>query len=243
MDYGVLSSYFDGAVAKKLVAVDIDRKRSNQHEFNGTAELRSLFGDDDIRNIPTTFVFLCDDADPLFDHGFTTWYDARRKHPTRTEYRLYYNDSEAIRASRIGDLMVIAPSDEHGLLIVFARQGSNAECQLRWLFGLNEVDDSGFSRSTADDRRIDSIAASILEAIGIEVSLPTSAVTYLDEMVEKFGDSFPKGIEFTRYSISTLGVLDWRSNPDKCLLDCYEREEILFKVFERHLLERDLAPI
>ena len=82
MDYGVLSSYFDGAVAKKLVAVDIDRKRSNQHEFNGTAELRSLFGDDDIRNIPTTFVFLCDDADPLFDHGFTTWYDARRKHPT-----------------------------------------------------------------------------------------------------------------------------------------------------------------
>lgn len=242
MDYGVLSSYFDGAVAKKLVAVDIDRKRSNQHEFNGTAELRSLFGDDDIRNIPTTFVFLCDDADPLFDHGFTTWYDARRKHPTRTEYRLYYNDSEAIRASRIGDLMVIAPSDEHGLLIVFARQGSNAECQLRWLFGLNEVDDSGFSRSTADDRRIDSIAASILEAIGIEVSLPTSAVTYLDEMVDKFGDSFPKGIEFTRYSISTLGVLDWRSNPDKCLLDCYEREEILFKVFERHLLERDLAP-
>lgn len=51
MDYGVLSSYFDGAVAKKLVAVDIDRKRSNQHEFNGTAELRSLFGDDDIRNM------------------------------------------------------------------------------------------------------------------------------------------------------------------------------------------------
>ena len=42
MDYGVLSSYFDGAVAKKLVAVDIDRKRSNQHEFNGTAELRSV---------------------------------------------------------------------------------------------------------------------------------------------------------------------------------------------------------
>lgn len=107
---------------------------------------------------------------------------------------------------------------------------------------MNEVDDSGFSRSTVDDRRIDSIAASILEAIGIEVSLPTSAVTYLDEMVEKFGDSFPEGIEFTRYSISTLGVLDWRSNPDKCLLDCYEREEILFKVFERHLLERDLAP-
>ena len=52
MDYGVLSSYFDGAVAKRLVAVDIDGKVSNQHEFNGTAELRSLFGDNDIRGIP-----------------------------------------------------------------------------------------------------------------------------------------------------------------------------------------------
>ena len=38
MDYGVLSSYFDGAVAKKLVAVDIDRKRATS--MNST-ELRS----------------------------------------------------------------------------------------------------------------------------------------------------------------------------------------------------------
>ena len=36
--------------------------------------------------------------------------------------------------------------------------------------------------------------------------------------------------------------LDWRGNPDRSLLACYEREEMLFKVFERHLLERDLAP-
>jgi hypothetical protein len=242
MDYGVLSSYFDGAVAKRLVAVDIDGKVSNQHEFNGTAELRSLFGDNDIKGIPTTFAYLCDDASPLFDHGFTTWYDARRKHPTRTEYRLYYNDNDAIKAAHIDDLMIMAISDEHGLLVVFAGRGSNAESQLRWLFGLEDVSSGRFSRSTTDDIRIGSIAASILEAIGIEVAVPASAESYLDDMIEKFGDSFPKGIDFTRYSASTLGDLDWKGSPDQCLLDCYEREEILFKVFERYLLENDLTP-
>ena len=64
MDYGALSSYFDGAVAKTLADVDIDASKSNQHEFNGTRPLRSLFGDDDIRDICTTFAYMCDDAEP-----------------------------------------------------------------------------------------------------------------------------------------------------------------------------------
>ena len=42
MDYGALSSYFDGAVSKTLADVDIDAGRSNQHEFNGTLPLLSL---------------------------------------------------------------------------------------------------------------------------------------------------------------------------------------------------------
>ena len=75
MNKGCLSQNFAGVAAKRLSAVEIDAFLSNQHEFNGTAELRSLFGDNDIRGIPTTFAYLCDDANPLFDHGFTTWYD------------------------------------------------------------------------------------------------------------------------------------------------------------------------
>lgn len=36
MDYGVLGAYFDGAVAKTLVGVDImGANKSHQHEFNG----------------------------------------------------------------------------------------------------------------------------------------------------------------------------------------------------------------
>lgn len=243
MDYGALNSYFDGAVAKTLAAVDISgANTSHQHEFNGSAPLRALFGDDDIRGMRTTFAYLSDDGDPVFDHGTTTWYDARRKHPTRTEYRLYYNDNVAIKLAEPGDLMVIAISEAREVLILFARRGSTSESQIRWLFGVGETDGEGFVTSPIDgESRISSVAAKILESVGIEIGLPSAADRYLDDLVERFGDAFPKGADFSAYSASTLGELDWRGDPDGSLVACYEREELLFRVFERHLLERDLA--
>lgn len=242
MDYGALNGYFDGAVAKTLAAVDISPAKSNQHEFNGTGPLRALFGDDDIKGIPTTFAYLEDDADPVFDHGFTTWYDARRRHPTRTEYRLYYNDNKCIAAARQGDLMVLAISDAGEVFIAFAKAGTTAESQLRWLFGVGDTADTGFKAAPTDALRIDAMAAQILESIGIEVGIPSAADSFLDGLVERFGESFPKGADFSAYSVSTLEELDWKGDPDGSLVACYEREELLFRVFERHILERDLAP-
>lgn len=237
MDYGVLGAYFDGAVAKTLAGVDImGANKSHQHEFNGVGPLRALFGDDDIKGMRTTFAYLDDGADPIFDHGYTTWYDARRKRPTRTEYRLYYNDNAAMGMARPGDLMVLALHEAKEVVILFARAGSTAESQVRWLFALDGVGEKGFTPSAREDTRITSIAARILESIGIEVSMPIAAENFLDGMIEKFGESFPKGADFSAYSASTLGKLDWTGDPDGCLVACYEREEMLFRVFERHLL-------
>lgn len=243
MDYGALSSYFDGAVAKTLSGVDIaGANRSHQHEFNGSEPLRGLFGDDDIKGMRTTFAYLDDDSEPVFDHGSTTWYDARRKHPTRTEYRLYYNDNAAIKLADIGDLMIIAVTESGEVLALFARRGSTAESQIRWLFGVGDTDGEGFVTSPIDsESRIGMVAARILESVGIEIGLPSAADNYLDELVARFGDSFPKGSEFSSYSASTLEELDWKGDPDGSLVACYEREELLFRVFERHLLERDLT--
>ncbi len=241
MDYGAFNRYFDSAVAKVLSRVDVLGNRSHQHEFNGTAPLRKVFGDDDIQKMPTTFIYLSDGSEPIYDHGFTTWYDARRKHPTRTEYRLYYNDNAAIGSAETGDLMVIALSDDRGLLVLFAQKASTIESQIRWLFGLNDDEQNGFVLSTAEANRITSTAAQILDLIGVEVDVPVAAEQYLDEMVELFKDTFPKGKVFSQHAMETLGELDWHGDPDGCLLAYYEREEMLFRVFERHLLERDLA--
>lgn len=242
MDYGALSGYFSGAVAKSLSGVDVvGANRSHQHEFNGVGPLRELFGDDDIKGMPTTFVYLDDNGDPLFDHGKMTWYDARRNSPTRTEYRLYYNDNAAVELAGVGDLLVIALSDSGEVLALFVKKGSSSESQIRWLFGLSELGEEGFTTTPLDNKRINSVAVQLLESVGIEIGIPTAAEKYLDGLIAKFGDAFPKGIDFSNYSASTLGDLDWESDPDGCLLACYEREELLFRVFERHLLERDLA--
>lgn len=192
--------------------------------------------------MPTTFAYLDDESDPVFDHGFTTWYDARRKIPGRTEYRLYYNDNAAVKLTQPGDLMVLAVTEAREVIVLFVRAGSTAESQVRWLFALNEVGERRFVPSTREDTRITSTAAKILESIGVEVGIPTAAENYLEDLLEKFGESFPKGADFSAYSASTLGELDWKGCPDSCLLACYEREEMLFRVFERHLLERDLTP-
>ena len=240
MDYGALNAYFDGVAAKILSPVDLSANKSHQHEFNGSASLRQIFGDDDMRSLPTTFTYLCDDAEPVLDQGFTSWYDARRRHPTRTEYRLYYKDNAAMEAASPGDLLVIALVNRKPL-VLFAKRGSTVESQLRWLFGLDATEDA-YVFSKTGKIRVDSVAATILETVGIEVAIPATADNYLDGLIERFGEAFPKGIDFSRYSVQTLGELDWKNDPDSSLVACYEREELLFRVFERHLLERDLTP-
>lgn len=242
MDYGALSRYFNGVAVKVLSAVDLSTNKSHQHEFNGTGPLRKLFGDDDIREIETTFAYLCDESEPVFCHGSTTWYDARRKHPTRTEYRLYYKENEVVELAGCGDLMVIARTKDAKNLILFALKGSTIEAQLCWLFGIENVSEK-IALSCNDGLRVSSVAASILEMIGVDIAPPRSAENYLDAMVARFGHAFPKGADFSSYSASTLGELDWKCEPDASLVACYDREEMLFRVFERHLLERDLTPL
>ncbi len=214
MDYGVLGAYFDGAVAKPSRALTSwGANKSHQHEFNGVGPLRALFGDDDIKGMRTTFAYLDDGADPIFDHGYTTWYDARRKHPTRTEYRLYYNDNAAMGMARPGDLMVLALHEAKEVVILFARAGSTAESQVRWLFALDGVGEKGLRPLLGRIRASRRSPQRILESIGIEVSMPIAAENFLDGMIEKFGESFPKGADFSAYSASTLESSIGRATP------------------------------
>ncbi|MDM8162751.1 type II restriction endonuclease [Collinsella intestinalis] len=241
MDYGTLNKYFDGVAAKRLAAVDVDPKKSNQHEFNGVSVLRSLFGDDDIKDMPARFVYLTDDADPLFDSGLMTWYDARRNIPNRTEYRLYYKDNAVIEQAREGDLMVVALTGRGEVLVAITRAESNMASQVCWLFGLDGATTS-FALSQADEARVGSLAADLLECMGVKIDLPIAADAYLDGLIETFGNHFPRSAEFSRYAAETLGELDWHSHPDESLLACYEREEMLFRLFERYLVAGELEP-
>src|SRR3954471_22029079 len=108
MSGGLLSEYFEGIAFKRLTAVEAHPERSNQHEFDGVQQLRLLLGAAKATFV-AQFVYLTDDDDEVRSaSGFVTWYDARERHPTRTEHRLYFPTTTVSERAAEGDLAVIA---------------------------------------------------------------------------------------------------------------------------------------
>lgn len=251
MKRGYLSEYFEGVAVKRLAAVEIDPSRSHQHEFNTTSEMLNFLGrPTEKKKFPARFLYLNDDSDePIIEDATLTLYDARAAHPTRTEYRFYFPDTQVSQMSSEGDLLVIAKrrwndgdTTDPGLLVVVAENGSSVANQLAWLFGFSR--DGLFpkfsvrSELETEQDRISFASTVILESIGVEVE--ERAETYLDEMLGRFGKQFPRTSDFSKYARSTLKELDPRDDPDGVLLAWMEREEILFRTLERHLIAERL---
>lgn len=237
MRYGSLSAHFTGIVAKRLSAVEADPSRSNQHEFNGVAELRRLLGDVRVDRMPARFVWLGGENEGISDDAPVTWYDARERHPTRSEWRLYFQSNAVMQAAGAGDLLVVARRSTGELMFIVAPQASTLENQIAWLFGLDgglggEFRYEGFEGG--NDRGLDFVSNYVLEEIGIEPEEPEA--DRLDAVIERFGVRFPPSREFSELARQTLGGVDPRDDPDAALLGWIEFEEALFRRLERHIV-------
>ena len=240
MQKGYLSEYFTGVASKVLSAVEADVTTSNQHEYNGVAPLKRIFGT--ARQIfDAKFMYLNDeDSEPVVDNGFLTWYDAREAHPTRTEFRMYFPTTAVSVLASEGDELFIALRPNRTVLVVIAECGSTICNQLHWLFGIGESDH--FSVRNELDTEQDKLAFAsrlILEHLGIRVE--QSAESLLDDMMQRFGNQFPSTREFSAYARLTLPDICSGDNPDIVLMKWMEREEILFRTFERHLISERLT--
>lgn len=241
MKRGYLSDYFLGAVVKRLSAVEASFKASNQHEFNGTAPLRKLLGDEDRKNIPTRFIYIDSEQDPVSADGLITWYDARRRHPTRTEYRLYYVDNEVSALMQAGDVFFLALQKDGTALIIIMPFGSSVLNQIAWLFDLPEQPGFSFQGQTVEgthSQEIGYIARHILEELGIEVQEPDA--NEFDALIEQFGLVFPSTRVFSQLARDSLPDVLVRDGPDKALIEWMDREELLFKRLERKIVSERL---
>lgn len=251
MKLGYLSQYFAGVALKRLSAVETNVTRSNQHEFNGVESLRSILGEPSEKvRFATRFLYLSDhENDPVIEDGFLTWYDARQKAREergvmRWEYRLYFPANLVSQRAAEGDLLVIARRSDGELLAMVAEKNTTIERQLMWLFGFSDPTYSGFSvRSDLETEqdRIDLAAKLILEQIGIEPE--EQASNYLDDMLARFNGGFPKTVEFSAYARSTIRDLSSHDDPDAALVAWMEREEILFRTLEKHMLGEKLRSL
>lgn len=239
MKRGHLSEYFVGVAIKRLSAVEADVLTSNQHEFNGVESLKRIFGQAaGKQTFPARFVYLSDDDDnPVVADGFLTWYDARERHPTRSEHRLYFPTTTVSQCAAAGDLLVIARKPDGSALVVVAEDGSTIANQICWLFGADDLEHPGFSvRSELETEqdRIQFASRFILEQIGVVVEVVEE--NYLEIMLKKFDGGFPTTREFSAWARSTLPDIVARDDADIAIMAWMEREENLFRTLERHLI-------
>ncbi|KQQ44741.1 restriction endonuclease [Rhizobium sp. Leaf311] len=237
MKRGFLSDYFQGIVVKRLSAVETTPANSNQHEFNGSASLRHLLGDDDRKNIPTRFIWLGEEQEAITVEGMISWYDARRSHPTRTEYRLYYYGNEITSMMSSGDVFFLAICRDGSALVIVTPSDTTIQNQLAWLFGLYEQPEFQFAFQQVkgnNDAELDFAARYILDELGLDVEEPEA--DRLDTLIEPFGLKFPGTREFSRLARTSLPEVSARDDADGALVAWMDREEQLFRRLERRIV-------
>jgi len=236
-----LSQYFTGIATKRLSAVETDPATSNQHEFNGTRPMVSIFGTGETRQkVDCTFMYFDDDEEKTTtSNGFLTWYDSRANQPHRSaEYRLYFNDNTAIELAKPGDLLLIGKRPDGSTLALIVKKDTTVERQVLWLFGIEENNDrfvvSTFQGET--NRQIGFAERTILETLGIEIK-PEGDIKWIDILLEKYGPAFPSTRAFSEFARKSLPDISPLDNPDDTLLAWISHEEMLFRTLERYIVQ------
>ena len=238
---GKLASCFSAAGAKRLSSVEANPQDSNQHEFNGTKAFKLLFGTDDKRNIPTTFIWLNDHNEGIAEPGFVTWYDSRRNHPTRSEFRLYYPTNAVSELMHADDILFLALRPNGDLLAVVTPSQSEISSQVAWLLGLNSQPSLEFEAHKIEDGlSLDFASRFILDELGLDLEIPEA--DRIDDLLKRLGSTLPSTkvmSEFARETVfEQVSAID---DPDHALMAWLDHEEKLFRRHEHFRIASFLA--
>jgi hypothetical protein len=193
----------------------------------------------------TKFVYLDDTIEPESELSSMTWYDARAKHPTRSECRLYYPPNYVMNGAAEGDYMVIAllregADPEADAVVIISPAASSTAAQLQALFGLEasiqlDVETLPMGRDLSLTSRM------LIESLGYEVAAIQDDA--LEVMLARFGDGFPVTSEFSAFARSRATEIDPLDDPDRALMLWMDEEESLFRTLERHLVGSRLIDV
>jgi hypothetical protein len=244
MKEGYLSQYFDAVAAKRLSAVEVDKKRSNQHEFNGSKALQKVLGTydgGDKTYFKTIYLWMGEENETISADGTLTWYQSRYGRDRDPEWRLFYPGNDVMGMAKEGDLLFIAKRTDGTILCILVSSGSTVENQLLWLFGVPVQTGRKFvyqEIQDGEDKEVDFAVRFILEELGIDVEEPEA--DYLDNLLLPFGGVFPKTREFSLFARKTVKDVSPHEEPDKTLMAWMDQEEKLFRRLERRIVEQRL---
>ena len=138
------------------------------------------------------------------EEGFVTWYDARRSHPSRSEYRLYFKENIISRKFSVNDPLFIIKRSDNSLLLISTKAYSDVESQLLFLFSLQasnfesnkksrdnfqkgEILDFEFKSRAVDEYIIDFFIDSLIkeEPIALEEEIEEEPIALEEEIEEE----------------------------------------------------------
>ncbi|HHK8359586.1 TPA: ATP/GTP-binding protein, partial [Serratia marcescens] len=141
-----LSRNVDFAVVKYLSAVDINPKRSNQHEIGGLVKAglsRFLPGPQNGEKLIFDAIFIClnsKDFGVVHCEGKLTWYNSRHNQRNRLpEYRMYYKGNIVSSKMQENDFFIIGKTKSGEFFIIISPSGTEDESYLRNIFGFGKV--------------------------------------------------------------------------------------------------------
>jgi restriction endonuclease EcoRII-like protein len=186
------------------------------------------------------YIWLGQDQDGFTVEGTATHYDTRENQVDRSpEWRLYYPSNPVTEAMKEGDTLFLARDRDNLLYFIVAPEASTSEQQLFWLFGVRPEGRSFVSRQVSDDEpRMDFAARFVLDEIGIEFEEPEA--DKLDNIIEKYGTTFPKTMEFSELARLTLPEVRAEDDADAALVAWLDHEEALFRRLERRIVSERL---
>lgn len=245
---GSVSEIFEAAAAKYLTAVDAaSAQSSNQHEIGGLvkAGLGHLLGkSSEDHYYSALFAYIGDDDNfdqntPIICTDVVNWYDSRRNRPNRSpEFRLYYPDNEVTHNINEGDLVIVAKMKDGRLALIFTPENSPAANQLKYLFGFVDLTTNMKPAKMPAGSLILPVRL-LLEEIGINSFSEEDINNDLNLLLEKFPNGLPTTAVLSELARNLTGI-DSRDGADEALIAWIEREELLFRAYEKHLVTKQL---
>ncbi|UTT39446.1 type II restriction endonuclease [Glutamicibacter mishrai] len=242
-----IGDHFDGFAIKRLVNVDVNKAASNQHEFNGSTSLIGLLGRPSHKQyLPTQLAYLDDDVEelpPLLDSTLT-WYDARARHPTRSELHLYYPAAAepVIYQATEGDVLFLLKRRNNQYLLLIAAQDSSILRQLQWLFAVQEPTNILDVEVGLDKKpqRAEIAGEELLTWLGINTIQNDSDFQTLIQ--DKFpGPKWPSTQEFSAFARSLVSDSSPIEDPDGTLLRWVNMEHRLFRTLEKLRVGQEIS--
>ncbi|MGF1872453.1 type II restriction endonuclease [Photobacterium indicum] len=243
-----LADIFSSIAFKYLSVVDADPVTSNQHEIGGLSragigQYLGMPADGSQIKIKATLVYLDEfSSAPVIVEDTVTWYDCRYQDQSRgPEWRLYYKSNEVSERFQPGDFFLVAFAKDGNLLMIFCPPKSDFEGQVRTLFGARDkaANLTGLTKVSISSSVIAVPVKLMLTQIGIDIG--SERQNYLDEILERFGESFPKTREFSEFS---RGLVDeefcLKATPDAALITWMDTEESAFRQLEKHIVQQKL---